>query len=72
MVFKSTRSQKFYKIGVLKVNKSQYIALFVVSGSIKKLDCLNIYFSRLTLHYLFSIFLSIVLKVWGYPTFIIS
>ena len=33
----------------LKVNESQYVALSVVSGSIKKLfsiDCVNIYFSQ--------------------------
>ena len=33
----------------LKINEPRYIALFVVSGSIKKLfsiDCVNIYFSQ--------------------------
>ena len=37
------------KFILIKVNKSGYIALFVVSGSIKKLfsiDCVNIYFSQ--------------------------
>ena len=44
---------------VLKINESQYIALFVVSGSIKKLsssDYVNIY--------LFSIFSSIDFARW--------
>ena len=43
----------------LKLNESRYIALFVVSGSIKKLfsiDCVNIY--------LFSIFFSIDFSGW--------
>ena len=49
---------------VLKVNKSWYIALFVVSGSIKKLfssDCVVIFFSQSIVFaniYLFSIFLN--------------
>ena len=55
----------------LKINESQYIALFVVCGTIKKLfsiDCVNIYFSQSIVNYLFSI----GLKVWGYPTLLIS
>ena len=50
---KSTKSAKINlsKINLLKVNESRYIALFVVSGSIKKLfsfDYVNIYlFSKL-------------------------
>ena len=53
-----------------KVNDSQDIALFLVSGPIKKLfsiDCVNIY--------LFLIFFQQILpgrKVWGYPTLLIS
>ena len=56
---------------LLKINESQYIALFVVSGSIKKtfsVDCVNIYFSQSAVSYLFLI----DLKVWGYPTLLIS
>ena len=44
---------------ILKGNESRYIALFVVSGSIKKvfsIDCVNIY--------LFSIFFSIDFVQW--------
>ena len=44
---------------LVKVNESRYIALFVVSGSIKKLfsvDCVNIYFSQSIVNYLFLIF----------------
>ena len=51
----------------LKINESQYIALFVVSRSIKKLfsiACVNIYFSQSIVNYPFSI----DLKVWVYPT----
>ena len=43
---------------MLKNNESQYIALFVVSGSIQKLfsiDCVNVYFSQSIVNYLFSI-----------------
>ena len=43
---------------IIKINESQYIALFVVSGSIKKLfsvDCVNIEFSESPVHCLFSI-----------------
>ena len=43
----------------LKVNKSRYIALFLVSGSMKKflsIDCVYIYFSQSIVNYLFSIF----------------
>ena len=49
------------------VNESRYIALFVVSGSIKKLfsiDCVNIY--------IFYYFFQLILpggKVWDYPTY---
>ena len=42
----------------LKINESQYIELFEVSGSIKKffsIDCVNINFSQSIAHYLFSI-----------------
>ena len=42
----------------LKINESQYIALFMVSRSIKKLfsiDCVNIYLSQSIVNYLFSI-----------------
>ena len=56
---------------IVKINKSQYIALFVVSGSIRKLfsiDCVNVYFSQSIINYFFSI----DLKVWGYLTFLIS
>ena len=56
---------------VVKINKSQYIALFVVSGSIRKLfsiDCVNVYFSQSIINYFFSI----DLKLRGYPTFLIS
>ena len=54
----------------IKVNKSLYIALFAVSGSIKRLfsiDCVNIYFSQLTFLaniYVFSIFFSIDFPQW--------
>ena len=55
---------------LLKITESQYIALFVVSGSIKKLfsiDWVKIYFSQSIVSYLFSI----DLKVWD-PTLLIS
>ena len=58
---------------IVKVNKSGYIALFVVSGSIKKLlssDCVNIYFSQWIVFaniYLFSISFSIDFKSVGSP-----
>ena len=55
----------------LKINESQYITLFVVSGFIKQLfsiDFVNNYFSQSIVNYLFSI----DLKVWGYPTLLIS
>ena len=58
-------------INFIKINDSWYIALFVISESIKKLfsiDCVNIYFSKSIVNYLFSI----DLKVWGYPTLFIS
>ena len=48
------------KKNFIKVNESRYIALFVVSGFIKKLlsiDCVNIYFSQSTVNYLFSLFI---------------
>ena len=54
---------------VLKINESQYIALFVVSGSIRKLfsiDFVNIYFSQSIVNYLFSI----DLKVWVTPHYL--
>ena len=60
-----------YEKRLLKINKTQYIALFVVNGSIKKLfsiDCVNVHFSQSIINYLFSI----DLKVWGYPTLLIS
>ena len=59
-LFKYVISNLFFKI-----NKSQCITLFVVSGSIKKLfsiDCVNIYFSPSIVNYLFSI----GLKMWDY------
>ena len=60
----------------IKVNESQYIALCVVSGSIKKLlsiDCVNIYFSQSIVNYVsFLDIFSIDLKVWAYPTLVIS
>ena len=55
---------------IFEIKESQYIALFVVSESIKKsfsIDCVNIYFSQSIVSYLFSI----DLKVWGYPTLLI-
>ena len=55
---------------LLKITESQYIALFVVSGSIKKLfsiDWVKIYFSQSIVSYLFSV----DLKVWD-PTSLIS
>ena len=55
---------------LLKITESQYIALFVVSGSIKKLfsiDWIKIYFSQSIVTYLFSV----DLKVWD-PTSLIS
>ena len=54
----------------IKINESHYIALFVVSGSIKKpfsIGCVNIYFFQSIVNYLFSI----DLKVWGYLTLLI-
>ena len=58
---KSTKSAKINlsKINLLNVNESRYIALFVVSGSIKKLfsfDYVNIY--------LFSMLFSIDIVRW--------
>ena len=41
---------------LVKINESHYIALFVVSGSIKKffsMNCVNINFSQSVLKYLF-------------------
>ena len=58
-------------ISCTKINEVQYISLFVVSGSIKKLfsiDWVNIYFSQSMVNYLFLI----DLKVRGYPTLPIS
>ena len=72
---------KLYYVGncetncLLKVSESQDIALFVVSGSIKKIfsiDCVKIYFPQSIVNYLFSIMFSIDLKMWGYTTLIIS
>ena len=77
-------SYKAYFREILKVNKSRYIVLFVVSRSIKKLFSIN--FVNI---YLFSIFFSIIIvnfyrfsknfqyylpggKVWGYLTLLIS
>ena len=67
-----TRRNYFLKVSIylLKVNESRYIALFVVSGSMKKLfsiDCVNIYFSKsvvLANIYIFSIFFSIDFTRW--------
>ena len=50
---------------LLKITVSQYIALFVVSGSIK--SWVKIYFSQSIVSYLFSV----DLKVWD-PTWLIS
>ena len=50
---------------LLKITVSQYIALFVVSGSIK--SWVKIYFSQSVVSYLFSV----DLKVWD-PTWLIS
>ena len=44
---------------LIKINESRYIALFLASGSIKKLlsiDCVNIYFSQSIHNNAFSIF----------------
>ena len=52
-----------------KIKESQYIELFVISRSIKKLfsvDLVNAYFSQSTVNYLFSIHL----KVWGTPHYL--
>ena len=51
---------------LLKVNESQHITLFVVSGSIKKIfsiDCIRIYFPQSIVNYLFPIMFAIDLKV---------
>ena len=51
---------------LLKVNESQDIALFVVSGSIKKIfsiDRVKIYVPQSIVNYLFSIMFSIDLKM---------
>ena len=53
------KAREFTRKDLVKFNESQYIVLFVVSGSIKKLfsiDCLNIYH--------FSIFFSIDFAQW--------
>ena len=56
-----------------KINEPWYIALFVVSGSIKMLfsiDCVNVYFSQSIAFvniYLFSIFFAIDSKSVGLP-----
>ena len=55
---------------IFKINESQYIALCVISGSIKNnlsIHCVNIYFPQSIVSYLFTI----DLKVWGYPTLLI-
>ena len=57
--------------GFPKLNESRYIALFVVSGSIKMLfsvDCVNIYLSQ-QLSFLYIFF---NLKVQGYPILLVS
>ena len=44
---------------LIKINESRYIALFLVSGSIKKLlsiDCVNIFFSQSIDNNAFSVF----------------
>ena len=59
------------RVIITKINELWYIALFSVSESIKKLfsiDCINIYFCKSIVNYIFSI----DLKVWGYPTLLIS
>ena len=51
--------EPYYRAWTIKVNKSRYIALFMVSGSIKKFSsiyCVNIYFSQSIFNYRFSIF----------------
>ena len=53
-----------YKI-CIKINESQYIALFKVSGSIKKrhsIDCIYIYFSQSTVNCLFSFFSTLLIS----------
>ena len=69
---------------LIKVNESRYIALFVVSGYIKKIflmDCVNIYLFSLFFKivfaniYVFSIFFSKEFARWksvGLPTLLIS
>ena len=63
-LLKKKLQRRFLLVNNFKINKSQYIALIVVSGSIKKLfsiDRVNIYFSRSMVNYFFSI----DLNVWG-------
>ena len=51
---------------IFKINESQYIALCVISGSIKNnlsIHCVNIYFPQSIVSYLFTI----DLKVWVTP-----
>ena len=75
--FSTTANSMFWTIWFLwlvcflKVNEPRYIVSFEVSGSIKMLfsiDCVNIYFSQSIVNYFFSI----DLKLWGYPTLLIS
>ena len=64
-----------------KINESRYIALSVVSRSIKQLfsidcaigtyDCVNIGFSQSIVDFFFYI-ISLDFKVWGYATLLIS
>ena len=64
-----------------KINESRYIALSVVSRSIKQLfsidcaigtyDCVNIGFSQSIVDFFFCI-ISLDFKVWGYATLLIS
>ena len=58
----NTKIEYTYKTSIseasVKIKESRYIALFLVSGSIKKLfsiDCVKIYFSQSIAYYLFSI-----------------
>ena len=63
---KRTVSDKVLPDKQFKFKESRYITLFVVSGSIKKfssIDCVNTYFSQSIANYLFSIFISIGLKL---------
>ena len=82
MGYTSLTFDKLYQ--VIKVSESRYIALFVVSESIKNLysiDCIYIYFPQSLFFANISKYLSFLDifsmdfpggKVWGYPTLLIS